>query len=77
MDIDSGPVIFGYSTSATGLGISGARIYRDRDFYKKLCATLYLVGAPVKNGGKLQFITGGPIGNAIMFAMLTAPKEQL
>lgn len=74
-DIDSGPVIFGYSTSATGFGISGARIYRDKEFYSKLCATLYLIGAPHKSEGKLHFLTGGPLGNAIMFAMLTAPKE--
>lgn len=73
-DIDSGPVVFGLGTSATGFGISGARIFEDRVLYGKLCASLYLMGAPSKTGDSLHFVTGGPIGNAIMFAMLTAPR---
>ena len=29
-------------------------------------------GAPLERGGKLSFVTGGPLGDAIMLAMLTA-----
>jgi hypothetical protein len=74
-DIDSGPVVFGFGASATGFGLSGARIFGDRALFKKLCATLNLLGAPAETDGKLHFISGGPIGNAIMFAMLTAGKR--
>ncbi|NOY75546.1 MAG: hypothetical protein GXP32_07110 [Kiritimatiellaeota bacterium] len=71
-DIDSGPVVFGFGASATGFAISGARMFNDRNLHKKLCASLYLAGAPAENGDSLHFVTGGPIGNAIIFAMLTA-----
>ncbi len=74
-DIDSGPIFLGFSASATGFSISGARMFRDRHFFIRLYATLCLAGAPSQRDGKLQFITGGAIGNAIIFAMLTAPER--
>lgn len=74
-DIDSGPVLFGYSVSATGFCIAGCRIHGDEDFYTKIYRTAYLFGGPVDQDGCLQFVTGGPIGDAIMFAMLTAQPQ--
>lgn len=71
-DIDSGPVVFGYGFSPTGFLISGARIHGDRNAFKRLFATAYACGAPYERKGKLNFVTGASLGDAILFAMLTA-----
>ena len=71
-DIDSGPVVFGYGVSATGFGLAGSRIFGDKAQFNQLYSTAYLVGAPVDRGVGREFVMGGPLGNAIMFAMLTA-----
>jgi hypothetical protein len=71
-DIDSGPVVLGYGMSATGFLISGSRIHGDYQRYRELFATAYGWGAPYRHAGRLNFVTGGPLGDAIMFAMLTA-----
>lgn len=71
-DIDSGPVLFGVGVSSTGFSISGARIHGDRNTFVSLFRTASLFGAPVNRSGGRIFVTGGPLGNAIMLAMLTA-----
>jgi len=71
-DIDSGPLIFGMSPSGTGFTIASARTFGDRTLYVRLARTAYLMGAPVTRGDERYFVTGGPLGNAIMLAMLTA-----
>jgi hypothetical protein len=71
-DIDSGPLLFGLSVSATGFGLAAARIHGDGDTFARMFATTHLFGAPIEQGGVLRFASGGPIGNAILFAMLTA-----
>jgi len=71
-DIDSGPLIFGMSPSGTGFTIATSRAFGDRALYVSLARTAYLMGAPVARGDDRFFITGGPLGNAIMLAMLTA-----
>jgi len=71
-DIDSGPLIFGMSPSGTGFTIATARAFGDRSLYVSLARTAYLMGAPVSRGDERFFITGGPLGNAIMLAMFTA-----
>lgn len=71
-DIDSGPLIFGMSPSGTGFTIATARAFGDRSLYVSLARTAYLMGAPVTDGDERFFITGGPLGNAIMLAMFTA-----
>ena len=76
-DIDSGPVVFGFGLSATGFAISGARLCYDQSYYSRLYATAYAWGAPYQRDGKLNFVTGASLGDAIMFAMLTAPKGGL
>ncbi len=73
-DVDSGPVILGYGTSATGFALAGARLHGDRETYTGLYRTASLVGAPVQRHGRTTFATGGPLGNAILLAMLTAPR---
>jgi hypothetical protein len=76
-DIDSGPVVLGYGLSATGFTLAGSRIHGDRDLSSRLASTVHLFGAPLDRGESLEFVTGGPLGNAIIFAMLTAPTAGL
>ena len=75
-DIDSGPLIFGMSPSGTGFTIASSRTFGDRALYVSLARTAYLMGGPVQRGDARFFITGGPLGNAIMLAMLTAQPAQ-
>jgi len=77
-DIDSGPLIAGYSISATGFALAGAKRYGDDERFAELWATSRLFGIPRRRGRSLHFATGGPLGDAILFAMLTArPREDL
>lgn len=74
VDIDSGPVFAGFGVSATGFAIGASRASEDRDAFASLYATAHLFGAPFDEGGTRTFATGGPLGDAILFAMLTAPR---
>lgn len=72
-DIDSGPVILGFGFSATGFSIAAARAYGDADLYARLYSSAILAGAPTWRQGHLDFLTAGPLGNAILLAVLTTP----
>jgi hypothetical protein len=76
-DIDSGPIVFGYGMSATGFSLGAARAGGDWRTFRRLYATTYLCGAPLRRNGTLQFVSGGQLGNAILFAMLTTPPLDL
>ena len=71
-DIDSGPVVLGFGLSPTGFGLAGARLFGDRELFRDLFASAWLCGAPVERDGRFEFVSGGPLGNAILFAMFTA-----
>lgn len=76
-DIDSGPVIFGMGFSATGFSVGGAKIFNDINSFKKLYALTYMFGTPLTRNGARSYITGGPLGTAIMFAVMTALPEEM
>ncbi|MDB4931007.1 MAG: putative hydrolase [Myxococcaceae bacterium] len=71
-DVDSGPVVLGVSVSATGFALASARQRGDRAFFRSLYRTASLFGVPVARGTGRPFVAGGPIGNAILLAMLSA-----
>jgi hypothetical protein len=72
-DIDSGPLVFGLSVSATGFALAGCRIHHDETCYRELLSTANLFGAPFDRGeAGRTFVAGGPLGDAILFAMQTA-----
>jgi hypothetical protein len=73
-DIDSGPVIFGLGVSASGFAMGAARIHGDEKAFRALYASAHFSGAPVDGNDRRNFVIGGPIGQAILFAMVTAPK---
>ena len=73
-DADSGPLVLGFGVSATGFALGAARAVGDGDLFSRLFPTTQLFGAPSTSDGAMHFTTGGPIGNAILLAMLTAPR---
>lgn len=73
-DVDSGPVVLGFGVSASGFAIGASRAHGDRETFTALFATAHLFGAPLDEDGARTYATGGPIGDAILFAMLTAPR---
>jgi hypothetical protein len=74
-DIDSGPVILGISVSATGFALASARTFGDEESFRELYRTVDLFGLPMVDGDRRRFATGGPIGNALLLALLTAGPE--
>ena len=73
-DVDSGPVFLGFGVSASGFAVGASRAHGDRDTFTALYATAHLFGAPLDEDGARTYTTGGPLGDAILFAMLTAPR---
>jgi hypothetical protein len=73
-DIDSGPLLFGVSASASAFALSGARLYGEKSLLTELLRTASLVGMPIETEGQLRFVSGGAIGNAIVLAALTARR---
>lgn len=71
-DVDSGPVVLGVSVSATGFSLAGARQHGDRALFVAMHRTACLFGIPYAAPGGEAFVTGGPIGDAILLAMETA-----
>jgi hypothetical protein len=71
-DIDSGPVIFGLGVAASGFAIGAARAHGDIEAFRTLYASAHLMGMPVDGDARRNFVAGGPIGQAILFAMMTA-----
>jgi hypothetical protein len=74
-DADSGPLLFGFGVSATGFALGAARANGDEELFGRLYATVELFGAPSEHAGARRYTAGGAIGNAILFAMMTAPRS--
>jgi len=71
-DVDSGPVIFGISTSGTGFMIAGARLSKDTDYLQGLLASAEVVGGTVGARGARHYLFAPVVGEAIVLAMKTA-----
>jgi hypothetical protein len=71
-DVDSGPVIFGLSTSGTGFMIAGARLSRDAGYLHGLLNTAEAVGSSVDIRGGRHYLLAPVVGEAILLAMKTA-----
>lgn len=83
-DIDSGPVILGVSVSATGFALAPFRAFHHQAAFTRIYRTTDLFGLPVRESSpsatglaveRWRFRTGGPIGNALLFAFLTSGPE--
>ncbi len=73
-DIDSGPVAFSFGVSPTGFLIGAASQNQDRSRFLSLARTANFFGMPTSSANGWGYQSGGPIGNAIMFAMMTADR---
>lgn len=71
-DIDSGPLIFGRSISASGFMIGCARQQGDEETFRSIYRSVHLFGAPTRQAGMTTFSVGGPLGDSLLFALLTA-----
>ncbi len=71
-DVDSGPLLVGYSVSATGFAMGAARALGDRESFVAMAATVHLVGGPQWRDEQQRFAAGGALGDALMLALLTA-----
>ena len=74
-DVDSGPVLLGVSVSASGFALAPARAFGDEDAFEHLYRTVDLFGIPVRDGDRRRFAIGGPVGNALLLALLTSGPE--
>ena len=60
------------SVSATGFTLASAKLHGDEAFFTSLYRTTDLFGVPVHRPHGKRFMSGGPLGNAILLAMTTA-----
>ena len=71
-DVDSGPVIFGLSTSGTGFAVGGAVHAGDSSLISRLLFTAELAGSTVVWQGRRHYLLAPLVGEAILLAMKTA-----
>ncbi|MCB9673887.1 MAG: hypothetical protein H6737_02160 [Alphaproteobacteria bacterium] len=71
-DIDSGPLILGYSISATGFALAPARAFGDRATFRALYRSSHLFGLAHPTPRGWRYATGFSLGNAILLAAMTA-----
>lgn len=71
-DIDSGPIVLGQGVSATGFGLGVALQQCRHDAARDRFHTAEAFGGPVVDGAARHYQNGGPIGDAILFAMLSS-----
>jgi hypothetical protein len=71
-DNDSGPVILGVGTAATGLGLGPARLYRDARQYALIQTTASTVGLPTVLFTERRYLSAPLLGEAILFSGATA-----
>lgn len=73
-DVDSGPVVFGISTSAGGFGFAGAALEGDAELLAGLRRTAELFGFSA--GSRRHYLDAPLVGEAIVLAMATARPWQ-
>lgn len=73
-DGNAGPILLGASVGASGFGLGAARLHGDRDGYTVLYRSAALAGIPMNHGDEARFGAGGLLGDALLFAMLTARR---
>lgn len=75
-DVDSGPVVLGISVSATGFALGPARALGRESSFEHIYRTTELFGVLLRQGGRARYATGGPIGDALLLALLTSGPER-
>jgi hypothetical protein len=70
-DVDSGPVVFGLSTSGTGFMVAGATLNKDDDYLQGLLTTAEVAGSSAGSDAR-HYLLAPVVGDAIMLAMRSA-----
>ena len=65
------------SVSATGFALASARIQGDRARFREIMRSVELFGAPRREGPLRRYTGAGPLGHAVLFAMMTAGPRTL
>ncbi len=66
-DVDSGPLLFGFSASATVAGIGAAQVHGDRETASAMIAAGEAVGFPIEWSGRKVYAFGLlPVGDAFL-----------
>lgn len=76
-DIDSGPVIFGASSSGTVFILGGAVREKDTATVERLLKTFEFAGVSLSLGGRKHYISAPLVGDAIALAMMTGTDWDL
>jgi hypothetical protein len=71
-DVDSGPLIWGWSPSATGFALAGARREGDDALASDLLRTAEVAGITVSTAAGRRYLLAPLVGDAIVAAMRTA-----
>jgi hypothetical protein len=73
-DVDSGPLIMGLSPTAS-VFVSGARLTGNLDLFQSLYRSLDVFGSFSDNKNSIASQIGGPLGKALLLAMVTAQNS--
>lgn len=65
-DIDSGRVLFGLGTAASGFGIGASAVMEDWEMTRRLLRASMLAGRPIWSDGELQYAAMPPVGQAVI-----------
>jgi hypothetical protein len=68
-------VLLGMGVSASGFALASARRFGDRERFRAGFATAWLLGLPREGDDATRFVAGGPLGDALLFAVLTARAQ--
>jgi hypothetical protein len=74
-DVDSGPLIMGLSPTASVFALSGARLTGNFDLFQALYRSLDVFGSFSDNKNSIASQIGGPLGKALLLAMVTAQNS--
>ncbi|WP_135455221.1 hypothetical protein [Mycobacterium sp. DL99] len=76
-DVDSGPLIFGVSLSASAVGLAAARANGDRDLAGRLIRQVELIGVPVGLRTTRYLFGALPVGDAFIVWARTVPEGEV
>lgn len=72
-DIDSGPLVFGFSAVSTAFAVSGALKWGDKEFTQDIFTLTELLGWTRSWNQKRDYLFAPIVGDAILFATMTTP----
>jgi hypothetical protein len=66
IDVDSGAILFGFGTAASGFGIAAAAVMSDESMTTQLLKSSALIGSPVLQRDELRYDVMPPVGQAVI-----------